>query len=85
MASDSEQSFAALLPKLTLQEKVALLSGNSFNTTPGIPRLGIPQIKVCPQDDSAESPGCMTGSNTHMQFRSVTRSMESDRLRLTAT
>ena len=47
MASDNEQSFAALLSKLTLQEKISLLSGNTFNTTPGVPRLGIPQIKVC--------------------------------------
>ncbi len=46
MASNETQSYAALLPELTLQEKVSLLSGNSFNTTPSIPRLGIPQIKV---------------------------------------
>lgn len=45
-STQNQQSFASLLPKLTLEEKVALLSGNTFNTTPGIPRLGIPQIKV---------------------------------------
>jgi hypothetical protein len=41
-----EASFTALLSKLTLEEKISLLSGNSFNTTPGIPRVDIPQIKV---------------------------------------
>jgi beta-glucosidase len=47
MASTSDEgSFTALISKLTLEEKISLLSGNSFNTTPGIPRLGIPQIKV---------------------------------------
>jgi beta-glucosidase len=49
MAANNEKSFTALLPELTLQEKVSLLSGNTFNTTPGVSRLGIPQIKVCAQ------------------------------------
>lgn len=48
LSTDDQQGFTALLSKLTLEEKVALLSGNSFNTTPGIPRLGIPKIKVRP-------------------------------------
>jgi len=48
MASNEKQSYAALLSELTLEEKISLLSGNTFNTTPSIPRLGIPQIKVRP-------------------------------------
>jgi hypothetical protein len=36
----------SLLSQLTLEEKVALLSGASFTHTPGIKRLGIAQIKV---------------------------------------
>lgn len=38
--------FEALLQKLTLEEKVSLLSGLDFVTTPGVPRLGIPPLKV---------------------------------------
>ncbi|KAI1873995.1 uncharacterized protein JN550_002574 [Neoarthrinium moseri] len=34
----------ALLPQLTLEEKVSLLSGIDFRTTPGIPRLDIAQL-----------------------------------------
>ncbi|KAI0141518.1 thermostable beta-glucosidase B [Pestalotiopsis sp. NC0098] len=33
-----------LLTELTLEEKVSLLSGKDFRTTPGIPRLGINQL-----------------------------------------
>ncbi len=32
---------------LTLEEKVSLLSGCSFNDTPGVPRLGLPGTRVC--------------------------------------
>jgi hypothetical protein len=45
--ANEDMRFAALLSQLTLEEKVTLLSGRKFNTTPEIPRLGIPQIKVC--------------------------------------
>ncbi|KAH8201959.1 hypothetical protein TruAng_003872 [Truncatella angustata] len=38
--------FQSLLPQLTLEEKVSLLSGQNFTSTGGIKRLGIPQIKV---------------------------------------
>ncbi|KAK3901579.1 beta-glucosidase [Staphylotrichum tortipilum] len=46
MTPNDKKSYAALLSELTLQEKISLLSGNTFNTTPSVPRLGIPQIKV---------------------------------------
>jgi hypothetical protein len=35
-----------LLSQLTLEEKVSLLSGKDFRTTPGIPRLRIAQLVV---------------------------------------
>jgi hypothetical protein len=38
--------FRSLLSELTLEEKVALLSGKSFTTAAGVSRLGIPPIKV---------------------------------------
>ncbi len=43
---NDDQSFAARLSQLGLKDKIALLSGNTFNTTPGIPHLNIPQIKA---------------------------------------
>ncbi len=41
-----EQKIDHLLRKMTLEEKVALLGGTGFTTTP-IPRLGIPAMKMC--------------------------------------
>lgn len=37
----------SLLSELTLEEKVSLLSGVDFRTTPGVPRLNIPRLMVC--------------------------------------
>ncbi|KAK6844157.1 hypothetical protein PG995_014267 [Apiospora arundinis] len=42
----SPTHFASLLPELTLEEKVALLSGRDFSTAAGVDRLGIPPIRV---------------------------------------
>ncbi|KAH8901362.1 thermostable beta-glucosidase B [Thozetella sp. PMI_491] len=39
-------AFLKLLPQLTLEEKVNLLSGSSFRGTGGVPRLGIPPLKT---------------------------------------
>ncbi|KAJ4304478.1 hypothetical protein N0V90_000004 [Kalmusia sp. IMI 367209] len=39
-------SYTSLLPSLTLEEKISLLSGCDFSTTPGVPRLSIPHIRV---------------------------------------
>jgi hypothetical protein len=36
----------ALLSELTLKEKVSLLSGDTFRSTPSIPRLGINRLCV---------------------------------------
>ncbi|OHW97258.1 thermostable beta-glucosidase b [Colletotrichum incanum] len=41
-----DRDFKSLLPELTLEEKVALLSGRDFSTAAGVPRLNIPPIKV---------------------------------------
>ncbi|CZR40696.1 uncharacterized protein FPRO_10284 [Fusarium proliferatum ET1] len=38
--------FQSLLPELTLEEKVSLLSGRDFHAAAGIDRLGIPPMKV---------------------------------------
>ncbi|KAF4968523.1 hypothetical protein FSARC_4090 [Fusarium sarcochroum] len=42
----ADGDFCSLLPKLTLQEKITLLSGQDFSTVAGVPRLGIPPIRV---------------------------------------
>lgn len=34
------------LPFLSLEEKVSLISGVSFTNTAGVPRLGVPALKV---------------------------------------
>jgi beta-glucosidase len=44
--TETKAIFESLLSQLTLEEKVSLLSGHQFNATPGVPRLGIPPIKV---------------------------------------
>lgn len=38
--------FVSLLPQLTLEEKCTLLSGKDFSTAAGVPRLGIPHVRV---------------------------------------
>lgn len=40
------QDFTSLLPNLTLEEKVTLLSGQDFSLIAGLPQHGIPPIKV---------------------------------------
>ncbi|KAM0345704.1 hypothetical protein ACHAPU_006359 [Fusarium lateritium] len=41
-----DEDFCSLLPGLTLREKVTLLSGRDFSTIAGVPRLGVPPIRV---------------------------------------
>ncbi len=41
-----EDFITAVLPQLTLTEKVSLLSGSSFVAASGVPRLGIPAIRI---------------------------------------
>ena len=41
-----EATINQLLNKLTLQEKVSMLHGNSMFATGGVPRLGIPELKM---------------------------------------
>lgn len=38
--------YQSLLPELTLDEKVTLLSGRDFSTAAGVDRLNIPPITV---------------------------------------
>jgi beta-glucosidase len=44
--SQSSTHFVGLLPELTVEEKVTLLSGHDFSTAAGVARLGIPSIRV---------------------------------------
>ncbi|OHE97153.1 thermostable beta-glucosidase B [Colletotrichum orchidophilum] len=41
-----DRDFTALLPELTLEEKITLLSGRDFSTAAGVARLNIPPIRV---------------------------------------
>jgi beta-glucosidase len=43
---ESNFDFASVLPALTLEEKISLLSGCNFNTAAGVARLEIPALKV---------------------------------------
>lgn len=43
-----------LLEQLTIEEKVALLSGHDFSTTVGIPRLNIPSLKLSDSTSSVK-------------------------------
>ncbi|KPM40554.1 Beta-glucosidase B [Neonectria ditissima] len=41
-----EVDFQSLLGDLSLEEKISLLSGRNFVSTPGVPRVGIPPLKT---------------------------------------
>ena len=43
---EGQSTFIALLHKLTLEEKVTLLSGIDFVSSSPVPRLNIPSLKV---------------------------------------
>lgn len=42
-----EVDFQTLIGDLSLEEKISLLSGRDFVSTPGVLRVGIPPLKVC--------------------------------------
>ncbi|KAJ4007754.1 hypothetical protein NW766_009557 [Fusarium irregulare] len=42
----TDDDFCSLLSKLTIQEKITLLSGQDFSTIAGVSRLNIPPIRV---------------------------------------
>lgn len=46
MSEQSQSSYASLLPSLTLEEKIALLSGRDFSHAAGVSRLSVPPIRV---------------------------------------
>lgn len=58
--------FQSLLPELTLEEKVSLLSGRDFHAAAGIDRLGIPPMKV---SKSLKSHDCVMTRQGHMLMR----------------
>lgn len=43
-ATDHEQEITDLMAKMTLEEKIGMLHGNSSFTSTGVPRLGIPEL-----------------------------------------
>jgi beta-glucosidase len=63
-----EGRIEALLAELTLDEKVALLAGQSFWLTTGVARLGIPAMKVSDGPNGARGDAFAGGSNTSACF-----------------
>jgi beta-glucosidase len=59
--SHSNGPYTALLPLLTLEEKVSLLSGASLTSTNGIERLGIPSLNV------SDSINGVRGAKSHLE------------------
>lgn len=53
--------YTALLPLLTLEEKVSLLSGASLTSTTGVERLGIPSLNV------SDSVNGVRGAKSHLE------------------
>jgi beta-glucosidase len=53
--------YTALLPLLTLEEKVSLLSGASLTSTTGVERLGIPSLNV------SDSINGVRGAKSHLE------------------
>jgi beta-glucosidase len=66
--ADPQARIDALLQALTLAEKVSLLAGASFWTTPPIERLGIPAIKVSDGPNGARGGGSFAGGITSACF-----------------
>ncbi|KAJ1327002.1 beta-glucosidase [Microdochium nivale] len=54
-------SFMSLLFQLTVEEKVTLLAGSSFSSMSGVPRLGIPALKV------SDSINGVRGTSSHIE------------------
>ncbi len=46
VTESTDQKVEKLLSQLTLQEKISLIHGNTYFTTPAIPRLGIPALHL---------------------------------------
>ena len=59
--NSTEASYTALLPSLTLEEKVSLLSGASLTSTTGVERLGIPSLNV------SDSINGVRGAKSHLE------------------
>ncbi|KAK0611310.1 glycoside hydrolase superfamily [Immersiella caudata] len=72
LITKDKASIEALLSQLTLEEKVSLLSGHQFNATPGVPRLGIPPIKVADSINGIRPSGPSSEDETTTCFPSTT-------------
>lgn len=62
-----DRDFTALLPELTLEEKIALLSGCDFSTAAGVARLNIPPTKVSLPRDPTRKPGAEAKEEADME------------------
>ncbi|KAF6803909.1 glycoside hydrolase family 3 domain protein [Colletotrichum sojae] len=59
-----ERDFTSLLPDLTLEEKIKLLSGRDFSTAAGVDRLNIPPIRVADSIAGVRPSGITTDMTT---------------------
>lgn len=66
--SDHEKRINSLLDDLTIEEKVSILAGDSFWTTPPVERLGIPAMKVTDGPNGARGGSSFAGGLTSACF-----------------
>jgi len=59
---------AALVDRMTLEERVSLLAGADFWRTVAVPRLGVPQIKVTDGPAGARGGGALVGGKRTAAF-----------------
>src|ERR1700722_18989235 len=69
-----EQRVADLLSRMTLDEKISMLSGSGWMESTGVPRLGIPEIKMA---DGPMGIRIWTGSSAETSVEGAVRTFSS--------